>query len=825
MTDSLGHSPKTSAEKQQTSGSGPAANRRLLAAWWPWGLLTGGVLLSLAATAALFLVVRKPAVPKPTIEQALQALEEADPVKALQIASAIDPGAIPMEAPLGLVPYVRGMAYALLADSFRGSERQEFLRRAAHHLQEAVGLGLSPDLEPKARIKLAKALVAVKDLPAARQLIGETDLSRFPKAEQEELILLYADVWAEEDPTRVIHFLDEQLATHAFGEEYRDQLLLRKAWALGRSGQSEQAIAVCQEISEQSPYYPRAKLLEALVRIAALRNQRKGEHAGNAWVNKGSRVAGLEPYAPAIQALEEAIRFDNLTSRVTAEALYWLGVCHAEAGALPAAKDQWQTIVDRFPRTAAAVASAWNLGQLAQQDGQAEKALEWYQRALAAVGELPPSEGLSWLEWSQWYPGPALEDQILNAYRRFLEEKQFDAAVRLAEATTHLLAEDRRLRLKAEALRSAGEMTASAPDPRASTKTRVTVGDSSQEDALAQSRRYFRQAGITFLQLAQKAYTQRDYPDYLWAAADCFRKGRSWQGVLLALSRYEEDQPVRRRPFALLYRGEALLALGRTDEALQCLEACFAESPRSPAAFEARLLAAYALAELGRTSEAEGLLRQNLDGQELTPASREWRESLLALGELLLARRAYAEARDYLLEHAGRYSEHPQSYWARYLAALARLQQGRELLQQSRREALSGAASHWAREAREHFLSAAGELQTLMATIQQRSRTLPAAEEAVLIRNAELAWTLAQCEADSKPATLQAVETLLAKYANQPEAAPFLARLALGWTEAGNSQRASQVLAQARALADQAVQSSEIALSPNPTFWQQILGN
>ena len=95
------------------------------------------------------------------------------------------------------------------------------------------------------------------------------------------------------------------------------------------------------------------------------------------------------------------------------------------------------------------------------------------------------------------------------------------------------------------------------------------------------------------------------------------------------------NQSRQRRPQALVALGEALLCLDDSDQALASLKECIADYAHDPTAYRARLLASRACVEKGQFEQAEALLRENLEGEGLTPDSRESRDSLFALGELL----------------------------------------------------------------------------------------------------------------------------------------------------------------------------------------------
>jgi TolA-binding protein len=125
---------------------------------------------------------------------------------------------------------------------------------------------------------------------------------------------------------------------------------------------------------------------------------------------------------------------------------------------------------------------------------------------------------------------------------------------------------------------------------------------------------------------------------------------------------------------ALVHLGEALLALGQLDAALDVLGECIEFYPTDAAGYEARLWAARAMSEKGNPQGAEKLLLENLNGESLTPESKEWRDSLFALGKLLGEDGRHLDAIERLEEAVARYPDARQAIEARYTIAEACLQ-------------------------------------------------------------------------------------------------------------------------------------------------------
>ncbi|MCS7236801.1 MAG: tetratricopeptide repeat protein [Thermoguttaceae bacterium] len=810
----------------ETSTNAPGNNS-------PWGTLTQRVLLAVAGVGSVALTVLAATLmwprprSQPTLAQALQALQEGEPARALQLLEQLGSGGLPQEAPLGTLPFLRGRTFAALSEQYRGSKRRELLTRAAAELRDAIKLGLQADQLSQARWVFAHVSYQLGHLEDVRDNLTEKDILAAPAAYRPLMALVFADAWAKADPKRVVNFLAGFLQNAAFPAEIEAQLRLREAWALARAEMWDQATAVCQKVDKDSPYFPRAKLLEGLILISRVRAEAPQGERTRAWANAG-KPAPDEQLVAAMTALAEAIRWDNLTSRVTSEALYWLGVAQAEAGDYQAAEQTWRRTVERAGPQLPAVAAAWALGQVALERGRSSAAADWFTRAVELAGEATHPQGFQLLDWDRWMIGPQLEAEILRAYRHFLDNAEFALALTFAESLKGHVDARLHLRMKAEALWKAGEYGLardSGPSSQSRTEQQSATSTPPKSQTVANPRQYFRQAGVVLLELAARSYTEREYPDHLWMAAECFRKGRSARGVLQALAHYMQDQPIKRRPWALLYRGEALLALGQIEAALRDLEACYLNFPRDSAAFEARVLAAQALSELGKVEEAEALLRRNLDGQELTPASKEWRQSLLELGQLLLGKGDAEAAADYLAEAVQRYPNHPEALLARYLWGYAKLRQAHQIQSEANKEPLPAVAAERRQKASELCRQAAEILGPIQAKISRGGNLdLALAEQKLLLRNARAAELMAHIGSGNIPAANAIAQQILKEADQTPEAAFLVACVMATQGTTGESPESRSLLQQLLKLCDRVGSSGgESSFSPNLSFWKTLI--
>ena len=137
--------------------------------------------------------------------------------------------------------------------------------------------------------------------------------------------------------------------------------------------------------------------------------------------------------------------------------------------------------------------------------------------------------------------------------------------------------------------------------------------------------------------------------------------------------------------------------------------------------------------------QAETFLQDNLNGEQLTPASKEWRDSLFALGELLHNAGRDREAIQRLEEALQRYPNAPQATVARYLLADSSRRLAMDLragLGKEISSAVRGERTSESRRLLERALEVYGFLQDDLS--RRDAENLTAQEKAVL-RNSRFA--------------------------------------------------------------------------------------
>jgi TolA-binding protein len=316
-----------------------------------------------------------------------------------------------------------------------------------------------------------------------------------------------------------------------------------------------------------------------------------------------------------------------------------------------------------------------------------------------------------------------------------------------------------------------------------------------ENEALA----HYRSAGRAWERLAHLERLTREYPNYLWHAAESLVAGHNYAGAARLLRHYLDQEQRARRPTALTLLGESLLALGQTAQALEALRECMEYFPRDAAGFRARWLAALAWAELGEPARAEALLLENLEGEQLTPQSVEWRLSLFALGRLLYDQGLFAEARRRLDEAAIRYPDDPHALEARYLAAEACRRQAAQLAREAEAEA-SLDARLTRRNQADRLLEAALDRYALaLASLEaELGRGSLPADRRLLLRNCHFARAATLYHLRRYEQALAAYHVALNHHQDSPEVLEAYVQIAACHRRLGQSAAARAMVAQAR---------------------------
>jgi tetratricopeptide (TPR) repeat protein len=263
---------------------------------------------------------------------------------------------------------------------------------------------------------------------------------------------------------------------------------------------------------------------------------------------------------------------------------------------------------------------------------------------------------------NRWVSLKDFRERMLNAYQHYVTINDFDRAGKLLQGFRPMFSGLRTIELTAQTHRQWAT---------ALSKQAELLSESEAYPLRRKSALHMRKAGYTYAKLARFRAASREFPEDIWNAADCLLQGNDYVNAIKMLNEYLKNEHRRLRPQALVGIGKAHLALGNIDASLESLLECIKFHGSDAAIYEARLWCGKAYLEKGELDQAEKLLRDNLNGGTLTPASHEWRDSLFAMGHLLHAAGRHEEAITRLEEAVARYPDTPQSLEGLYLIAEA----------------------------------------------------------------------------------------------------------------------------------------------------------
>ena len=285
--------------------------------------------------------------------------------------------------------------------------------------------------------------------------------------------------------------------------------------------------------------------------------------------------------------------------------------------------------------------------------GKVDEALAMYRGVVESVGN-PVTYSNKLLSLGE------LKKRLRSAHASFIEKKQFDAALALLEQFDLLFSHEMIIELRAKTHESWG---------RSELEEAADLTPLRSAELAKEGRHHLRAAGRAYESLARVRFATREYTDDLWLASENYYQGQSYVHVARVLEEYLKYEPERRNAAVFLRLGQCYLTGGKVEKAVRALEQCITMNPRDLAVYQARLECVRAYRQLDRFEDAERLLLENINGEELTPTSPEWRDSLFELGQLFHETERYEQAFEALEEAVIRYPDAPQSLMARYTIA------------------------------------------------------------------------------------------------------------------------------------------------------------
>jgi tetratricopeptide (TPR) repeat protein len=739
--------------------------------------VNAAIVVGIVGTAVILRNYKPPPKP-PTIEAALTALDRGKADEARQLAERLAAKPDITNEEWGVPDFVFGSLAAKAADADSGKKRAEAFRQAALYLQRSHERGFPAHREATGLYLLGKSLSLCGRLDEALPVLEGA--MRSPSDHETELRPLLISALIAVHPPELEKALVESrklIADPKLSEDARGAARLEQARILFRLDRVKECAAILDNATNDPMLRGHVSLLRGQLALSE----------GNAMTKPGGKANDSAEKARAkiqlaVDWFRKAISQDAGDNTIARPANYLIGLCLAEQGNLPAALNQMERTTRLYPESPEYMAALYQQGEIARRIGRHSEALKAYQRLTLAYTHLDEFH-------NPWINVPQIQETLQNACREYLSAEKYETAVTISRLLARMMPKVEALKLTAEIYRTWGENLMDEADrlPPEKAEARRKV-----------ARIELRRAGDTYTELARELFTTREYTQQLWDGAAMYFAGHDFRSAASLLRTYLHNETRLRHAQALSDLGEAELSLGQTDQALRSFQTCIDQHPRDVAIYRARLMASRAAIAGGDIKQAERFLSDNLGGDQLTPASNEWRDSLFALGDLLHVDGQDAEAIARLEVALQRYPDDPQAIDARYLLADSSRRLAITIRASLAKEVSSSVRSESRAEVSRHFHRALELFAGLQNELSRRNDEDLATQEKAVLRNARFSLGDVYLELGRYPEALRAYQSAANHYATTPEVLDAYLQIANVYRRMDRPAEARTSLEQAR---------------------------
>ncbi len=681
-----------------------------------------------------------------------------------------------------IVEFVLGALAADEAEGYVGADQEPHFRAAVKHLKQSRELGYPYGHEAMATFLLGKSLFHLGMMTESRDYLEEA-LTRVPRrATEVHGMLAEAYVWgATPDLASALKHCKAYLGSAELAEDDRHRGTLREAelhWKLSDIAACSQALT---RIPTDSPYIANASILRARILLHDAEQARASLPAD---ADDAARGKIRQQFQEALSVLRRAQQ-DPLNTQVIGKAMYLIGICYLNLDDPQAAIEQLRRTSRVYEDTPEGLAAGMEAANLLRRLGRHDEAIEGYVQVFDGVGLTINSE----VE-NPWTSREQFRAHALEAYNFYLLRGEYQRTTKLVEHVSPLVQPARAADMAAELRRD---------------WARHVVDDANQmsEPAAAgeqqRGRRMLREAGLLYSQAAKLNFAERQYTEDVWQSAECYRQGHNFTAASRMFEEYMKYEATKRRSAALVGLGDCLLSLGRPAAALDVLQQCYEMMPDDVASYTARLLSSRAFRQLGKSQEAEALLRENIGGNLLTPESKEWRESLFTLGELLAQQERHDEAIKVLSEAVARYPDSRLSVEGRYMIAEEHRQASIAPREKAQSDTIETARVGHLKQVQQYLTAAIEHYEEVQRILNQRQEreTLPPLEQSIL-RNSYFAVASAMIDLGRYEDAIRAYSTATNRYQHAPEVLEAFVQIAGCYRRLNRPQEARGTVRQAQ---------------------------
>jgi tetratricopeptide (TPR) repeat protein len=682
---------------------------------------------------------------------------------------------------VGVVSYVLGVASAIETDERWKKDKTRSYLLASRFLEDARDRGFQSDRMAEGTYQLARCQFLSGQYAECRQnLLAALKLN--PTRAGELYRMLSTAALSEANPKLdlALDYNSKYLAGKLLPNSAREAAWIERAEIFFRQGN----MAKCNETLKNIPAISKLRGEAIVLEGRMLMHQAEQLSLKPESDKEPSAKAEVEKlYQQAIEKFRQAQSKDTLKAQATPRAMYLIGECMLKLGKLDEARAQLDRTRQLFNELPESLAAGLSAAEALHEQGQEKEAVAAYRREFARAGT---PEDFS----NPWLTLDSLRDRMLSAYRQLLVHRKFEAALELLEGFQPIFTKAETTELQAQTNRDwadvleAQAQQAKLPDSRMIKQ---------------QAARQYRHAGMAYLELARLRLSTREYPDDVWNSADNLLRGRDYTHAIRALREYLKIELRKRRPQALVALCRATLTIGRIDESIQAAQEVFDYHAADAAVFEARYWCSKAYQEKGELDKAEELLRLNLTGDTLTPASTEWRDSLFELGRLLNNVGKYQEAIGYLNEAIARYPQVPQAIEAQYLVAESYREAARVPQERLKSAEIESVRVAQTKQARELLEGALINYKLVLEKLNRREEESPLSEhEAAMLRNCYFAIGSVLFDMGRFQESIKAYSNASTRYQNEPLVLEAFMQIANCHRRLGKSLEARGALEQAK---------------------------
>ncbi len=683
---------------------------------------------------------------------------------------------------------------------------------AARYLTEAHAYGLPENREAHGEFLLGKSLIESGQLDEGVRVLSELVLHKDSDvASAVESRWLLTDTCLVMPKPRLAEALkhnDALLANEKLSDDDQAEALLQRAECLSRLERFDDSRKAIAQIRASGP---RA----ALIAIVSGRILLDEIETAIQKLPAADRPKATSQYAGQLTAafgeLSKGSKLDSQKKQLANQSNYQLARGLELKGDAEGALKQYARTRQLYGDTYEGLAASLMEADMLREKGDVDAALLGYRRVLESFAAIPVYR-------SHVLPVEKLRDRLIAALSDLQQRKQFGEALTLVDRFSPLFSRAEQLELRGGTLEQWGTFLLSK---------QTDDNPSAHRDRSAGLGRY-RAAGVAFEELAELRFATKSYTSDLWRGAQDFIQGQSFSRAVRLLNKYLEYEPELRNAQALLSLGQSHLALSQVPQSIAAFEECIEFHPLDGATFQARIDCAKAYWQQGDTGHAEQLLRFNITGSTLKPASPEWKDSLFQLGTLLHEQNKYEEAIDTLENAVERYPEDPQRLVAQYMIGESYRRWAQDFLTDARRNTTASEHDKSMQEATKRLNTAYNYFGDVQRAITLKTHDIHSDPlMGTMLRNCYMLEGAVLFDLKKYKEAIEAYSNVSSLYPDEPFVLETFVQIANCWRRLDKYENARLSVKQAQIALDRLPSNSDFTSTTilNRDEWRMLLAN